>query len=78
MSAVSIRPTHNFAPASQELSLAELTKVRLGSLAFYTVERFDAATQETLASYLQRLVESEDDLFSQSAVKSVPRSWRDL
>lgn len=78
MSALLVNPTQDFAPASQALSLDELTKVRRGWVAFHMIERFDGATQETLGTYLRRVEDSDEDLFSQSAVKSAPRSWREL
>ncbi len=74
----SLSPTREFAAASQPLSLGQLTAVQVRSLVFYTVERFDFATRETLGAYLRRAEELEDEKFSQSAVKSAPRSWREL
>jgi hypothetical protein len=50
------------------------------ALTFYLGQRQDLATELTLAAFLAKLetaVEDEEG-FSQSAVKSLPRSWREL
>lgn len=72
-----LSPTSEFATASHPVTLDQLTSWPR-SLAFYTVERFDFATHETLGSYLQRAGEADDEQFGQNAVKSAPRSWREL
>jgi hypothetical protein len=49
------------------------------SLLFYSVGRFNFATELTFGAFLQEVKSvSEEERFRQSAVKSVPRSWRDL
>lgn len=50
-----------------------------GSLLFYSAVRFDCATQWLLGALIEEArAESEEGLFRRSAVRSVPRSWRDL
>jgi hypothetical protein len=78
MMTIDLSPTRDFPVASRSPSVCDVTVVELDSFAFYTVRRFDVATHETLGAYLHRAEEAEDEAFSQSAVKSVPRSWRDL
>jgi hypothetical protein len=80
MTVVLPTPTTDFAVPTQAPSLDEVTVVRLATWVFYngTVSRFDVSTQETLGAYLQRSELDEEDLFSQRAAKSLPRSWRDL
>jgi hypothetical protein len=49
------------------------------SLLFYSAGPFYLATDLTFGAFLQEVKSvSDEDRFRQSAVKSVPRSWRDL
>lgn len=81
MKAEALSPTIDFAPNVQGVSALAASTVRPtdASLAFFMLARFDFATGQTLGAFLDGVRSGRDDeRFRQSAVKSLPRGWRDL
>jgi hypothetical protein len=77
---LTVNPTIDVPTSAQLGAVAGATGVpSKSSLLFYSVGRFNFATELTFGAFLQEVTSvSEEERFRQSAVKSVPRSWRDL
>lgn len=80
MTKIFLSPTIDFPPAASAETARVTEAPAKGALTFYSRSRQDLATELTLAAFIAKLetmVEDEEG-FSQSAVKSLPRSWREL
>jgi hypothetical protein len=81
-----LSPTH-VVPAGSSGSIVRTpatAPVRQDAIVFYLGSAYElsseVSTEETLDVFLQRVVRrmSDEEQFSHSAVKSLPRAWRDL
>lgn len=70
--------TSEFPDPSSASAMATTDPLRRASLDFYSLRRLDLTTELTLAALLARAGLSEEETFSQAAVRSAPQSWRDL
>lgn len=64
--------------ATRQVAVATTAAMPAGSLSFYALARYDLTTDLTLAAFRAARVGDEEQQFGQSAVSSLPQSWREL
>ncbi len=78
MATKSLTATFDFAEHAFSQSVPPTEKVTSTSLKYYSLGRYDLATELTLVAMIASGQWPEEEAFSHSAVRSAPRGWRDL
>lgn len=81
MTDTTLSPTTDFAavPSASAPTVGATERPAKEALSFYSYCRSELATELTLSVFLAKVVsKTEEDELSQNAVKSLPRSWREL